>query len=638
MGQLASVCTGTSASPGSTPPVAPSACTANSTTVAGYSESKTFDSLGRPLSRAIQIPGDTTYTYSLGYDPNTGLPSTLTYPTTPAGPALKLQYGYAYGILQSVTDITDSPNVTLWTATAQDPTGQITQETLGNQVQVNHALDAATSMLTGITAGKGGGTALQNQSFMFDGVGNLTQRGDNTLGFVENIYIDAANRLDHTTINGNPDMQMSYNPNGSINTRQFFAGPPNTDDYTSANSLVEESSNGSAGGTVTWTSFNQPSTIGGANGTSSAFFYGPDHQRWQQQAYYAGSAETTTYIGGQLEKVATPSGTVYRHLVPVGNSVVVYLPGASPTVQYVTGDHLGSTATITDINGNLVLAESFTPWGARRSPANWAVRQSAADAAALATTMRQGFTGHEHLDNLDLIDMNGRMYQGTGFMSPDPNIPDPTNPQDYNRYSYVDDNPLSLVDPSGFAPRACIPSQILHFYAVDTFDTYSGGVWNGSYSVPNPAEDYDVPVCNWVEVPNNSSGNTGSQANNTTPQAGCPSAYVCQRPQTDPCPGSGPTVGPASNGQYSRSDAAGNDAADCSFSLTDLALQGATKATENVRAPPNVNLRAVGVLSQAWTFLGSRYIGIPNRLWIDATVRARPHRTQRLMRSVCFRR
>ncbi len=75
-------------------------------------------------------------------------------------------------------------------------------------------------------------------------------------------------------------------------------------------------------------------------------------------------------------------------------------------------------------------------------------------------------------------------------------------------------------------------------------------------------------------------------------------------PQTDPCPGSGPTVGPASNGEYSRSDAAGNDAADFSFSLTDLALQGATKATENVRAPPNVNLRAVGVLSQAWTFLG----------------------------------
>ncbi|HTY48191.1 MAG TPA: RHS repeat-associated core domain-containing protein, partial [Steroidobacteraceae bacterium] len=126
------------------------------------------------------------------------------------------------------------------------------------------------------------------------------------------------------------------------------------------------------------------------------------------------------------------------------------LPGASPTVQYVTGDHLGSTATITDKNGNLILAESFSPWGARRSPANWTVRQSAADAALLATTMRQGFTGHEHVDNLDQINMNGRMYQGAGFMSPDPHITDPTNPQDYNRYAYVENNPLTFIDPSGF--------------------------------------------------------------------------------------------------------------------------------------------------------------------------------------------
>jgi RHS repeat-associated protein len=174
-------------------------------------------------------------------------------------------------------------------------------------------------------------------------------------------------------------------------------------------------------------------------------------QRWQQQANYAGSSETTTYIAGLLEKVVTPSGTAYRHFIPAGNSLVVHLPSAgAPTVQYVTGDHLSSTATITDTNGNVLLGESFSPWGARRSPTNWSLRQSSADAVVLATTMRQGFTGHEHLDNLDLINMNGRLYQGTGFMSPDPHITDPTNPQNYNRYSYVDNNPLSLVDPSGF--------------------------------------------------------------------------------------------------------------------------------------------------------------------------------------------
>ena len=249
---------------------------------------------------------------------------------------------------------------------------------------------------------------------------------------------------------------MSYNPNGSIYSRQFHAGPSG-DDYTSPNSLVGESSNAEAGGAVTWTSFNQPSTISGANGTSSASFYGPNHQRWQQQAYYAGSAETTIYIGGLLEKIVTPSGTVYRHFVPAGNSVVVYLPGSTPTIQYATGDHLGSTATITDANGNLILAESFSPWGARRSPTNWTLRQSASDATLLSTTMRQGFTAHEHLDNLELINMNGRAYQGAAFMSPDPHITDPTNPQDYNRFTYVRNSPLTFLDPSGFYTTVCVP-------------------------------------------------------------------------------------------------------------------------------------------------------------------------------------
>ena len=36
------------------------------------------------------------------------------------------------------------------------------------------------------------------------------------------------------------------------------------------------------------------------------------------------------------------------------------------------------------------------------------------------------------------------------FLSPDPHIPDPTNAQNYNRYSYVNNNPLSFIDPSGF--------------------------------------------------------------------------------------------------------------------------------------------------------------------------------------------
>jgi tRNA(Leu) C34 or U34 (ribose-2'-O)-methylase TrmL len=53
---------------------------------------------------------------------------------------------------------------------------------------------------------------------------------------------------------------------------------------------------------------------------------------------------------------------------------------------------------------------------------------------------------------MGLNHMNGRVQDAiTGrFLSPDPTIPDPTGAQIYNRFSYVMNNPLTLVDPSGF--------------------------------------------------------------------------------------------------------------------------------------------------------------------------------------------
>jgi len=38
------------------------------------------------------------------------------------------------------------------------------------------------------------------------------------------------------------------------------------------------------------------------------------------------------------------------------------------------------------------------------------------------------------------------------MLNADPFIPDPTSAQDYNRYSYVRNNPLKYTDPSGYMP------------------------------------------------------------------------------------------------------------------------------------------------------------------------------------------
>ena len=61
----------------------------------------------------------------------------------------------------------------------------------------------------------------------------------------------------------------------------------------------------------------------------------------------------------------------------------------------------------------------------------------------------RGFTGHEHVDEMGIIHMNGRIYDALlgRFLQADPFVEDSTT---LNRYTYVHNNPLSITDPSGF--------------------------------------------------------------------------------------------------------------------------------------------------------------------------------------------
>lgn len=91
-----------------------------------------------------------------------------------------------------------------------------------------------------------------------------------------------------------------------------------------------------------------------------------------------------------------------------------------------------------------------------------------------AHTTKLGYTGHEHLDNVGLIHMNGRVYDPIigRFISPDPLVPSPESSQGLNRYTYVNNNPLSYTDPSGhiaLSTVAYIASAVL-ITAGEVFD------------------------------------------------------------------------------------------------------------------------------------------------------------------------
>src|SRR5205823_6205951 len=91
--------------------------------------------------------------------------------------------------------------------------------------------------------------------------------------------------------------------------------------------------------------------------------------------------------------------------------------------------------------------DSFDAWGFRRTT-DWQSQRPIGS----TSIVNRGFTGHEQLDSLGLVNMNGRIYDpGIGrFLSADPFVQAPTETQNLNRYSYVVNNPLSFTDPSGF--------------------------------------------------------------------------------------------------------------------------------------------------------------------------------------------
>ena len=145
----------------------------------------------------------------------------------------------------------------------------------------------------------------------------------------------------------------------------------------------------------------------------------------------------------------------YRHHIPAGpGSTVVHTRRSNDTVStyYTTADHLGSGTVTMDSSGATLVNLSFGAFGKRRGAA-WNDVPSTGDWTQITATGRDGFTGHEHLDNVGAIHMNGRVYDPTlgRFLSADPvYVGDLTNPQSLNPYSYVGNRPLSATDPSGY--------------------------------------------------------------------------------------------------------------------------------------------------------------------------------------------
>lgn len=428
----------------------------------GYSETYTRDALARPSTTIVNA--DTAYHIDYSYN-NLGKLETLTYPTSTSSYRLKLDYDYQSGQLLRVKDY-NAPSTVFYQVGAVNPASQVTQLSLGGGTLITtRQFDAVTGLAKTFQTGVGGGSGVQNLSYAWDGVGNLTQRQDLNQSVSETFFYDNLYRLDYSQRNGSTNLDLSFDVLGNITSRTgvgtytYHASKKHQLLSTSNGWSFTHDANGNQtagrGQTITPTSYNLPSTIS-ASGVSSQFWYTPDRGYYKQQATYVDGTSTTMYIGGILEKVTSSTATQYRHMIRAPGATVIVSRSTSGwnTTFYATQDHLGSSSAVTDASGAVLVNSSFGAYGERRG-ANWSGTPSSGDWAQIANTTRRGYTDHSMLDNLSLIHMNGRVQDPIvgRFVSADPHVDPSLGTQGWNRYAYLGNNPMKRTDPSGFFGR-----------------------------------------------------------------------------------------------------------------------------------------------------------------------------------------
>uniref|UniRef100_Q0HXN2 YD repeat protein n=2 Tax=Shewanella TaxID=22 RepID=Q0HXN2_SHESR len=412
------------------------------------------------------------------YDGFYGRPKALEYPN-----GLTLKYAYNdYGYLEQTSNA--ASGYLYRQVTAMDEAGHTTGADLANRVMSESRSYYSEGTMASVAVDGPLGRIHAHYYDGYDDFMNLTSERDGVTGLTKSYRYDTLNRLtEYQFSNTNPTFSATVNY-GYDKVGNFLKKT----DY-SANSSTAYRYGGSACGykpnavcqldklngttvsfqydnrgnlrvgdglTMTYNAMDKPLSVSGRGATTS-FVYGSDNMR-AKQSRTVGSATTTTYYVDKYYE-ADSDGSWRAYLDDI--AVLSYTSQRGHLLQFTLKDRLGSATTLADQNGNIVSQRYFDPFGRTASTGgghrtdivNKNTLQSKLQDLDITNKNRRGFTDHEHLNEQQLIHMNGRIYDYNlgRFMSVDPLIQSPTSTQSVNPYSYIMNNPLAGTDPTGYA-------------------------------------------------------------------------------------------------------------------------------------------------------------------------------------------
>lgn len=297
--------------------------------------------------------------------------------------------------------------------------------------------------------------AIATESFFYDGNNRLLNWTNPKTGYMSNNVYDDQGRITNNDQLG----EVKFKNAESVYRASSIEPNTNlTNHWPDRETILQK---------ITYNENNDPIYLDGKNG-DYAFEYGLNESR--QVMHYGGNfdpaltsqqAKFSKYYSedGSYEVIRDNTTGQEKHLMYIGGSpyesdIVLLKNFAEITAKYVFlhKDYLGTILAITSDTGAILEQRHFNAWGVfTHLEQNGVLTPLPLGGAGGGLLIDRGYTSHEHLQDVGIIHMNGRLYDPLlrRFLNADENIQDPYNTQCYNKYGYVINNPLMFNDPSG---------------------------------------------------------------------------------------------------------------------------------------------------------------------------------------------
>ena len=256
----------------------------------------------------------------------------------------------------------------------------------------------------------GTGADSYDHTYSYDAIGNLKSRTP-----VGAYTYSAGTAGPHAVTSTSGGDSFGYDGNGDMTARHLAGEPAQTLGYSYDRRLM---------------------TVTSSAGTTS-FAYDVDGNRVLRDD----GTTTTVYLphGFEHSTVNTTGARTARKTTSVAGRAIGTQDSffANPVPKWLYTNHQGSVAASYDPATGVVDRNRYDPWGAERTTA-----VSGTDV---------GYTGQRNDNSTGLMYYGARYYDPTigRFNQTDTIVPNPAEPEDLNRYSYVRNNPVNLTDPTG---------------------------------------------------------------------------------------------------------------------------------------------------------------------------------------------